>query len=94
MRGIVWIVSILREMTNSKIDILRSVTIVNTILRPTHKRHWSILWVHYFTGKYQSLHPLKHKALGVYIIVIPITASTTFKVETDLAVVCILKNPV
>lgn len=62
------------------------------ILGHIHKGHWSILWVHYLTGKYQSLYSLKHKALGVCIITIPITVSITFKVETDLAVVYIFKN--
>lgn len=35
----------------------------------------------------QSLYPLKHKGLGAYIIIVPITVSITFKVETVLVVV-------
>jgi hypothetical protein len=35
----------------------------------------------------QSVYPLKHKGLEAHIIIIPITVSITFKVETVLIVV-------
>ena len=48
---------------------------------------WKLVGSFLETSCNQSLYPLKHRGLGAYIIIIPITVSVSFKVETVLVVV-------
>ena len=48
---------------------------------------WKLVGSFLETSCNQSQKPLKHIGLGTYIIIIPITVSVSFKVETVLVVV-------